>query len=106
MLVCNIKFKTPCTSCTEDAEFTASVAALGKLLWFRELAADTLCLDSTGNHPPSVFYNNNAAALSTIANGDFRSHSRHIAVQYCRATEVATDRKEVDMRHRGMNDNR
>ena len=56
---------------------------------------------STADLPPTILYNDNAAALSTFADGDFRPHSRHIGVKYYQAREVVMDRMEVDMRYCG-----
>ena len=86
---------------TADAEFIASAAAIGELLWFRELLAGVLLLRCL---PPTILYNDNAAALSTFSDGDFRPHSRHIGVKYYRAREVVADRTEVDMRYCGTGD--
>ena len=85
---------------TADAEFIASATAIGALIWFRELLADILRIESA-DLPPTVLYNDNAAALSTFADGDFRPHSRHIGVKYYRAREVVMDRTEIDMRYCG-----
>lgn len=88
---------------TADAEFIASAAAIGELLWFRELVADILRMEAH-DLPPTVLYNDNVAALSTFANGDFKPHLRHIGVKFCRAREVVAGREEVDMRYCGTKD--
>ena len=85
---------------TADAEFIASATAVGALIWFRELLADVLRMESA-DLPPTLLYNDNAAALSTFADGDFRPHLRHIGVKYYRAREVVMDRTEIDMRYCG-----
>ena len=88
---------------TADAEYIASATAIGALIWFRELLADVLRMESA-DLPPTILYNDNAAALSTFADGDFRPHSRRIGVKYYRAREVVMDRTEVDMRYCGTAD--
>ena len=85
---------------TADAEFIASATAIGALIWFRELLADVLRIESV-DLPSTVFYNDNAVALSTFADGDSWPHSRHIGVKYYRAREVVMDRTEIDMRYCG-----
>ena len=87
-----------------DAEFIASAAAIGALIWFRELLAGILRMEDAEDLPPTILYNDNAAALSTFADGSFRPHSRHIGVEYYRAREVVMDRTEVDMRYCGTAD--
>ena len=86
---------------TADAEFIASAAAIGELLWFRELLAGVLLLSRL---PPMILYKDNAAALSTFSDRDFRTHSRHIGVKYYWAREVVADRTEVDMSYCGTGD--
>lgn len=58
---------------------------------FRELLADVLRLESSSSLPATVLYNDNAAALSTFADGSFRPHSRHVGVKYFRARKVVAD---------------
>ena len=65
---------------TADAEFIASPTAIGALIWFCELLADVLRMECA-DLPPTVLYNDNAAALSVFANGDFQPHTRHIGVK-------------------------
>ena len=87
-----------------DAEFIASAAAIGALIWFRELLAGILRMEDAEDLPPTILYNDNVAALSTFADSSFRPHSRHIGVKYYRACEVVMDRTEVDMRYCGTAD--
>jgi len=81
---------------TADAEFIASAAAIQELLWFRQLLC---CLLRTLVLPPTVLYNDNAAALASFFDDEYRPHSRHIGMMYYRVRELVEDRSEVDMRY-------
>ena len=81
---------------TADAEFIASAAAIQELLWFRQLISRLL---RKAVLPPTVLHNDNAAALGSFFDDEYRPHSRHIGVKYYRARELVEDRSEVDMRY-------
>ena len=81
---------------TADAEFIASAAAIQELLWFLQLLCRLL---RTPVLPPTVLYNDNAAALASFFDDKYRPHSRHIGVKYYRVRELVEDRTEVDMRY-------
>ena len=81
---------------TADAEFIASAAAIQELLWFRQLLCRLL---RTPVLPPTVLYDDNAAALASFFDDEYRPHSRHIGVKYYRVRELVEDRSEVDMRY-------
>ena len=47
--------------------------------------------------PPTTLYNDNAAALASFFDDQYRPHSRHIGVKYYRVRELVEDCSEVDM---------
>ena len=79
---------------TVDGEFIVSAVPIGGLIWFWELLANMLRIKSTADHPPSILYNENAALLSVLANGNFTPHTPHIGAQYYRAQEWVVERME------------
>ena len=81
---------------TADVEFIASAATIQELLWFRQLLCRLLRKTIL---PPTVLYNDNAAALASFFDDEYRPHSRHIGVKYYRVRELVEDRSEVDMRY-------
>ena len=85
--------KQTMTLSTADAEFIVSTAAIQELLWFRQLLRRLL----RTTLPPTVLYNDNAAALASFFDDEYRPHSRHIGVKYYRVRELMEDRSEVDM---------
>ena len=86
---------------TADAEYIASAAAIQELLWFRQLLCRLL---RTPVLPPTVLYNDNAAALASFFDDNYRPHSSHIGVKYyrnmryCATGEMVADglTKELD----------
>ena len=90
------KKQTTTALSTADAEFIASAAAIQELLWFRQLLCRLLRITIL---PPTTLYNDNAAALASFFDDQYRPHSRHIGVKYYRVRELVEDRSEVDMRY-------
>ena len=86
---------------TADAEFIASAAAIQELLWFRQLLCRLLRTEAL---PPTVLYNDNAGALASFFDDEYRPHSRHIGVKYYRVRELVEDRSQVDMRYCAFGD--
>ena len=66
------------TTSTADAEFKASAAAIGDLLWLRELVAGICRYAGSADLGPTVLYNDNQSTLSTFAVRGFRPHSRQL----------------------------